>query len=211
MSQIETILKQCSVIPVITVREIDSVLPLAETLVTSGFTTLEITLRTEISYRAIELIAQKLPHVCVGAGTVLNPQQLLDAKKRGAQFAVSPGFSQMLVNIAKHNEIPYLPGAVTATEMLLAYESNLTAVKFFPAKAMGGAETIRSLAEVFPKFIFCPTGGINLTNIKDYLALPSIPCVGGTWLVPQKLISEKNWSAIKKIAKETQDVLSQSK
>ena len=184
------ILKQNRIIPVIVIDKVEHAIPLAATLVNSGFNVLEITLRTDCALDAIKQIADKVPKAIVGAGTVINLEQLSQAKAAGAKFAVSPGLRKQLVLEAEKANLPYLPGIATVSEALLAYELGLRQLKFFPAENMGGIKTLSAISEVLPLLQFCPTGGINLHNIISYLKLPRVLCIGGTWIAPRSLIQK---------------------
>lgn len=159
-----------------------------------GLPALEVTLRTPA---AIEVIAEmtKVDGGIVGAGTVLTPTDAANAKTAGAQFAVSPGVTDLLLDSCEAVELPLLPGASTATEAMRLLERGYSVQKFFPAEAAGGAKFLKSLASPLPQIRFCPTGGVNLGNAMDYLSLPNVLCVGGSWVVPQNLIDAGDWEA----------------
>ncbi|MDQ8039444.1 MAG: bifunctional 4-hydroxy-2-oxoglutarate aldolase/2-dehydro-3-deoxy-phosphogluconate aldolase [Rickettsiella sp.] len=195
------------IIPVIVIDKVEHAIPLAKTLVDSGFTVLEITLRTDCALEAIKQIAKKCPKAIVGAGTIINPEQLSQVKAAGAKFAVSPGLSKQLVSEAKKQNISYLPGIATVSEALLAYELGLTHVKFFPAESMGGIKTLSAISEVLPTLRFCPTGGINPNNLHSYLALNCVICIGGTWMAPFSLIQKGNFEQIASEIAKTQNIL----
>lgn len=185
------------IIAVITINDPNLVLPLAEALWTGGISILEITLRTAHGLGAIEMLRTHFPQLCVGAGTMTTASQFAQIKNAGAHFAVSPGITQSLLAAAKEHPIPFLPGAITPSEILLGIEAGLQHFKFFPAESSGGLEYLANLSSPFPDIHFCPTGGINEGNFKHYLAASNVFCVGTTWLTPHSLVSEKNWSAIK--------------
>ncbi len=197
-----SILQKSPIIPVIILEDLKHALPLAQAIIAGGISVLEITLRTPVALDAIQAIATQFPEAIVGAGTVLQTQALKMAKAAGARFAVSPGLSADLVSAANELNLPYLPGIVTASEAMLAQTLNLTAAKFFPAEAFGGLKTLKSYSQVFPPLKFCPTGGVSLQNMKEYLALPNVPTVGGTWLTPTDLIKQENWPAITQLVKD---------
>ncbi|MES2142091.1 MAG: bifunctional 4-hydroxy-2-oxoglutarate aldolase/2-dehydro-3-deoxy-phosphogluconate aldolase [Pseudomonadota bacterium] len=207
MLTIIDILNKSRIIPVIVIDKVEHAIPLAKTLVNAGFSILEITLRTACALEAIQKIATGVPSAIVGAGTIINRKQLAQAKTAGAKFAVSPGLSEQLVFGAKEQNLPYLPGIATVSEALSAYELGLTHVKFFPAESMGGIKTIAAISEVLPTLQFCPTGGVNLINLTNYLKLPSVPCVGGTWIAPRSLIQAESFKEITLSANETQKIL----
>lgn len=201
------ILQQSRIIPVIVIDKIEHAIPLANTLVKGGFNVLEITLRTDCALDAIKQIANNVPNAIIGAGTIITPRQLSEAKAAGAQFAVSPGLSEQLVSEAKKEKLAYLPGIATVSEALFAYELGLTQLKFFPAEIMGGIKALSALSEVLPSLQFCPTGGLNIDNFTNYLKLPQVPCIGGTWIAPRSLIEKGNFSEIALHAKEAQKKL----
>jgi len=194
------------IIPVITIDQVGQAVPLARLLLDLGFVVLEITLRTPCALEAIKCIANTVPGAVVGAGTVINLQQLAQVKEAGAQFAVSPGFSEQLVSEAKKQTLAYLPGIATPSEALKAYELGTTYLKFFPAESMGGIKTLSSIAEVLP-IKFCPTGGVDQDNCINYLALPCVTCVGGTWITPRSLIQAQALDEIARRATEAQNLL----
>ncbi len=198
------ILKINRIIPVIVIDKVEHAIPLATIFVNAGFTALEITLRTTCALAAIKEIEDKVPKAIVGAGTIIDPAQLSQAKVAGAKFVVSPGLSQQLVSAAKEVGLPYLPGISTVTEALFAYESGIRQLKFFPAETMGGIKTLAAISEVLPMLHFCPTGGINLDNLIHYLKLPNVPCIGGTWLAPRSLIQTGSFEEISLRATEAQ-------
>lgn len=182
--------------PVITIDDAGDAVALAEALAAGGLEVLEITLRTAAALDAIEAIRSGCPDLLVGAGTVLSPVQLRTVHDAGGQFAVSPGFTAMLARAARETDIPLLPGAVTAGEIQHALEHGLTALKFFPAAAAGGPAMLRNFAAVFGQVSFCPTGGIDEQSLRDYLALPNVRCVGGSWLAPASLVRAGNFAEI---------------
>jgi 2-dehydro-3-deoxyphosphogluconate aldolase/(4S)-4-hydroxy-2-oxoglutarate aldolase len=197
------------IIPVLVIDKLECAVPLAMLLVDSGFTVLEITLRTACALEAIKQIANKVPKAVVGAGTIITPQQLSQVKAAGAQFAMSPGLSKQLIVEAKKQDLAYLFGISTPSEALCAYELGATHLKFFPAESMGGIKTLSAIAEVLPLH-FCPTGGVNFDNFVNYLALPCVSCIGGTWITPRSLIQAKAWNKIAQLAEEAQNLLKDS-
>jgi len=187
---------QTPVIPVVTINRVEDAVPLAEALLEGGLGTIEVTLRTPHSLAAIEAIAKALPAAMVGAGTVLRSADITAARNAGARFLVSPGLTPDLAAAGIASGLPYLPGAVTASEILAARELNFTFLKFFPAREAGGPALLRSFAPVFQGIVFCPTGGITEENVGDYLALPNVPVVGGTWVANREAIEARDWSGI---------------
>ena len=192
---------QTPVIPVVTIGRVEDAVPLAETLLEGGLGTIEVTLRTPHSLAAIEAIAKALPAVMVGAGTVMRSADVTAARNAGARFLVSPGLTPDLAASGMASGLPYLPGAVTASEILAARELNFTFLKFFPAREAGGWALLRAYAPVFPGILFCPTGGINEENVGEYLALPNVPVVGGTWVANKDAIEARDWAGITQRAK----------
>lgn len=200
--EIAEILHLSPVIPVVTLQDVRDAIPLAKTLIAAGVSVLEITLRTDVGLEAIKTINENVPAMLVGAGTVLEPEQFQDAKRHGARFAVSPGITPRLINAAKQIGIPYLPGAVTSSEIMAAREMGFPILKFFPAELSGGIKMLKALAPIFPEIQFCPTGGITRSNMKEYLQLENVISVGGSWIAPENLIKEKKWEEIGILAKE---------
>jgi 2-dehydro-3-deoxyphosphogluconate aldolase/(4S)-4-hydroxy-2-oxoglutarate aldolase len=190
------------VVPVITIQDADTAVPLAEALVAGGLQVLEITLRTDAGLESIRRIAAEVPGAVVGAGTVTTPRQLLDARNAGARFIVSPGCTDSLARAAADAGGVFLPGAVTASEVLGLLEHGISMMKFFPAETSGGIAALRALGAPFPQVSFCPTGGIGLATAPDYLALPNVVCIGGSWMVPADLIEQQEWVAVTALAAE---------
>lgn len=201
MTTIEEIMHSAVVIPVITINDIEDALPLAEALLNGGLKTLEITLRTEAALEAITLIKQNLPEAIVGAGTVINKATLTLAIDAGAEFIVSPGMTDELLEALNHAGIAALPGANTPSEVMKLLGHGFPAMKFFPAEAAGGVPMLKALSAPLPQAIFCPTGGVNPGNARDYLSLSNVACVGGSWMLKPELIATGDWSAIEKLAK----------
>ena len=188
------------VVAVVTIERATDALPLADALFAGGVRVVEITLRSSAGRSAIEAVAKARPEVIVGAGTVRDARSLRAARDAGAQFVVSPGFRPALQAAAAAAAFPGLPGVATASEILLAQESGHALLKFFPAEAAGGPRALRAFAAVFPEVGFCPTGGITAGNLRSYLELPNVVCVGGTWLAPPALMAGQQWSKIQELA-----------
>ena len=200
---IET-LKKAGIVPVIVIEDEAQAVPLAQALVKGGLPVLEVTFRTSAAAGAIRAIRAAVPEAIVGAGTLLTPQMVKDAKDAGAVFGVAPGFDPVVVNAAKALDLPMVPGIATASELSQALTSGLKLVKFFPAEAAGGVKMIKNFLGAF-RFTgvkFMPTGGVNLANVGDYLAVPEIVCCGGTWLVPKDALAVGDWTRIETLAKE---------
>ena len=188
------------VIPVITVSDPDTAVPLAEALVAGGLPVLEVTLRTPVALDAIKAMGA-VPGAVVGAGTVLSPADLRAAKAAGAWFAVSPGSSAALIEASVSEALPLLPGGVTATEVMALIHRGYTMAKFFPAEASGGAASVKALGAPLPQIAFCPTGGVTPDNARDYLALPNVVCVGGSWMLPGEKIASGDWDGVERLAR----------
>ena len=183
------------VIPVIVIKDAAHAADLARALVTGGLPVLEVTLRSDAALDSIRAMSRiKGGHV--GAGTVLTPDDAKRAKDAGASFAVSPGLTDRLIQACADLELPLLPGAVTASEVMRASDAGFDMLKFFPAEAVGGAPALKSLAGPLPKVSFCPTGGVSPQNANSYLSLPNVVCVGGSWIVTDADVAAGNWQAI---------------
>lgn len=201
MNVTEILTQAWPVMPVIVIDDATHALPMAEALREGGVTVLEITLRTDAALTAISQISKALPDVVVGAGTVLSAAQLQRVADAGARFAVSPGLTDSLLTAAKSSRIPLLPGAVTASEIQLAMEHGLDTLKFFPAETAGGVPMLKAFNGPFNQLRFCPTGGISVSNAGQYLALPNVACVGGSWLTPAAEMKAGNWRALTELAR----------
>ncbi|MFC7704917.1 bifunctional 4-hydroxy-2-oxoglutarate aldolase/2-dehydro-3-deoxy-phosphogluconate aldolase [Plastorhodobacter daqingensis] len=189
------------VVPVLVIEDTAHARPLAEALIAGGLPALEVTLRTPAALDVIREMAT-VPGGVVGAGTLLTPEDVRAAKEAGAQFGVSPGATGRLLDAAEALDLPMLPGAATATEVMWLLERGYTTQKFFPAEAAGGAPALRAIGAPLPQVRFCPTGGISLANARDYLALPNTLCVGGSWVAPKALIEAGDWAGITRLARE---------
>lgn len=201
MKMIET-LGNAGIIPVIVIENEADAVPLARALVKGGLPVLEVTFRTEAAAGAIAAICREVPQAIVGAGTILTIKQLRAAKKAGAAFCVSPGFDPIIVEEANSMLMPFCPGIATASELSQALSAGCKMVKFFPAEAAGGVNMIKNLLGAF-RFTgvkFMPTGGVNLSNVAEYLSVPEIVCCGGTWIVPKATLASGDWDAITKLA-----------
>ncbi|SLM63189.1 MULTISPECIES: bifunctional 4-hydroxy-2-oxoglutarate aldolase/2-dehydro-3-deoxy-phosphogluconate aldolase [Dickeya] len=198
----EQILTTGPVVPVIVINKLEHAVPMAKALVAGGVRVLELTLRTDCAVEAIRQIAQEVPDAIVGAGTVTNPQQLAEVTAAGAQFAISPGLTEPLLKAANEGSIPLIPGISTVSELMLGMDYGLREFKFFPAEANGGVKALQAIAGPFGKIRFCPTGGITPNNYRDYLALKSVLCVGGSWLVPTDALESGDYDRITALARE---------
>jgi len=200
-ANIEAIMLTSPVIPVIVIDDIDDAVPMAQALVNGGLKVLEVTLRTDFGLEAISRIKQQVSGAIVGAGTVITAEDLEKAVAAGSEFLVSPGCTDSLINAALKGSIPLLPGVATPSEAMSLLSKGISHMKFFPAQAAGGIPMLKSIAGPLPQLKFCPTGGITEANAPDFLALPNVLCVGGTWMLDKKLVANKDWAAIEKIAK----------
>ncbi len=203
MDVVET-LKKVGVIPVIVIEDASKAVPLAKALVDGGLNVLEVTFRTAASAESIAAIRREVPEAIVGAGTVITPEMAKAAKDAGAVFGVAPGFDPAVMAAAKEIGLPFIPGIATASELSQALTAGAPMVKFFPAEAAGGVKMIKNLLGAF-RFTgvkFMPTGGINLSNIKDYFAVPEVVACGGTWIVPKDAVASGDWATITRLAKE---------
>lgn len=193
---IDDILNSGPVIPVIVIENVEYAVPLAKALVEGGIPILEVTLRTACALEAVKRIASEVPDAIVGVGTVTRPPDLDHALKAGAQFGVSPGASRTLLQAVHRSGLPFLPGSMTPSDVLRNREEGFTRMKLFPAVQAGGVGMLKALGSVYHDVMFCPTGGIDAHSANDYLALPNVACVGGSWLAPPALVKERNWAAI---------------
>lgn len=189
------------VVPVLVIADAAKAAPLAEALVAGGLPALEVTLRTPAALDAIREMAS-VPGGVVGAGTLLTARDVEQAKAAGAQFGVSPGATETLLDACAANELPLLPGAATATEAMWLLEKGFTVQKFFPAAANGGAPALKAIGAPIPQVKFCPTGGVSLANAPDYLALSNTLCVGGSWVAPADKVAAGDWAGITALAAE---------
>jgi 2-dehydro-3-deoxyphosphogluconate aldolase/(4S)-4-hydroxy-2-oxoglutarate aldolase len=189
------------VIPVLVVKDAEVAAPLARALVAGGLPVLEVTLRTPAALEVIRAMAGVEGGV-VGAGTVLTEADVVAAKEAGAQFAVSPGATDALCAACEKHDLPLLPGAATATEIMRLMERGYTTAKFFPAEAAGGAKALKALGAPLPQVTFCPTGGVSPGNAADYLSLPNTACVGGSWVAPADKVAAGDWEGIEALARE---------
>ncbi len=194
-------LDRVPVVPVVVLDDPEAAVPLARALVAGGLPVIEITLRTAAAMESVSRIAAEVPEAVVGAGTVLTPAQARDAAGAGAGFLVSPGTSERLLDAMAVTGLPLLPGVATASEALTVLERGITRMKFFPAEAAGGAAYLRALAGPLPEVRFCPTGGVDERNAPDYLALPNVSCVGGSWITPAGAVAGGDWGRIEQLAR----------
>ncbi|GHP42544.1 ketohydroxyglutarate aldolase [Helicobacter pylori] len=195
------ILQISPIVPVVVIEDIKDAVPLAQSLIEGGIHIIEVTLRSSCALEAIELIAKNVPKMRVGAGTILNPTQLEQAQNRGAEFLISPGLTIKLLEHAKKKDMPLIPGVSSSSEVMQALELGYSALKFFPAEYCGGVKLLNAFNGPFKGVKFCPTGGISADNMRSYLNLENVLCVGGSWLTPKNLIQNKEWDKITEICK----------
>jgi len=188
------------VLPVLVIERVEDAVPLARALKAGGLNVLEVTLRTEVALEAIRAIAAQVEGVIVGAGTVTRPEEFAQVRDAGAVFAISPGATPALLKAGKTSGLAYLPGISTASELMCGLEAGYEAFKFFPAEAAGGTAMLKAISGPFPQVRFCPTGGIGQANFRDYLDLPNVSCVGGSWVVPADRIRRQDWDGITELA-----------
>ncbi|MFH0267304.1 MULTISPECIES: bifunctional 4-hydroxy-2-oxoglutarate aldolase/2-dehydro-3-deoxy-phosphogluconate aldolase [Vibrio] len=190
------------IVPVMVIDDLDDALPMAKALADGGISIFEITLRTPVALEAINLISTAMPDALVGAGTVLNSEQYDAAVNAGAQFIISPGYSESLLKHAKQNKVALIPGVATPSEVMTALEHGYDHLKFFPAEANGGAPALKAICAPLSQVKFCPTGGINPKNVRDYRAISNVMTVGGSWMLPADKIKAKDWQGITELVKE---------
>lgn len=195
------------IVPVIALDRVEDALPLAVALLEGGVGIMEITLRTAAGLGSIEAIAAKMPQMRVGAGTVVNSEDFKNALSSGAEFVFSPGISTELIDISKQLDKPFIPGVATASEVMLAQNNELYCAKLFPATVAGGVDALKAFSGPFPKMAFCPTGGVTKGNMKDFLALANVKCVGGTWIVPKEAIKSGDFKKITTLCREALSLL----
>lgn len=200
---IRTIFEKARVVPVLTIDDADAGVDLAKTLVAGGMSVVEITLRTRAALAAVEKIKGAVPGAVIGVGTVIRLQDVRSAVDAGVQFAVSPGLSEELAKAASDARLPYMPAVQTGSEIMAARRLGFTTLKFFPARSSGGAAALRAFAPVFQDVAFCPTGGVSAEDFSDYLRLPNVVAVGGSWMVPAELVKARDWRAIEGLARKT--------
>jgi 2-dehydro-3-deoxyphosphogluconate aldolase/(4S)-4-hydroxy-2-oxoglutarate aldolase len=189
------------VVPVLVIDDLAHAKPLAQALVAGGLPALEVTLRTPVALDAIRAMAE-VPGGVVGAGTLMTPADVKAAKAAGAMFGVSPGATNRIIAACEDEGLPLLPGAATATEIMLLLEKGYTVQKFFPAEQAGGAAYLKSIGSPIPQVKFCPTGGISLKIAPDYLSLKNILCVGGSWVAPKEAMAKGDWAEVTRLARE---------
>ena len=199
MTDVISRIADIGIVPVIVLADPGLARPLADALAAGGLPCAEVTFRTPRATEALKLMAQD-PRLVVGAGTVLTADQVDAAIKAGATYIVTPGYSRDVVLACQDRDVPVIPGVATPTEIQMALADGVTVVKFFPAEAIGGTRALSAMAAPFPGLRFIPTGGISQENLEDYLALPSVAAVGGSWMAPAGLVSQHKWADITRLA-----------
>jgi len=198
--RIRTILRRAPVIPVLTVTRVEHAVPLAEALVGGGLTVLEVTLRSPVALDVIRAMRRAVPDAVVGVGTLLRAEQFAQAADAGAQFGVSPGLTPELAAASATVDYPLLPGVMTPSELLAARALGFDTCKLFPAQQAGGVGMLKALHAVFPDVAFCPTGGVSRQNAGEFLALPNVLCVGGSWVAPADALESGDWARVRELA-----------
>lgn len=205
----EQVLKRARpVLPVLVIEDVSLALDLAGALYAGGVEVLEVTLRTPRALDALAAIRKGLPQLLVGAGTLIHTEQFLEARDAGAQFAVSPGCTERLAAAAEDSGLPYLPGVMTPSEVLLALEYGYRSLKLFPANGSTSVKMLKSFKGPFTGIRFCPTGGVTPDNLLSFLRLPNVACVGGTWIAPSNLVRARAWDQITQLAAEARNIAS---
>lgn len=198
---VQSIMAQGPIIPVVIIEDSNDAIPLADALTAGGIGTIEITLRSDAALDAIAKLAKERPDMTIGAGTVLTPEHMKAVKHAGADFVVSPGAYPELIKSAQDCGMVFLPGAATASEMMAMMAEGIFAMKFFPATVAGGIKYLQALASPLAEAVFCPTGGITAETAPDWLSLPNVICVGGSWVAPKSELSQGDFDAITRNAK----------
>ncbi|WP_145875589.1 bifunctional 4-hydroxy-2-oxoglutarate aldolase/2-dehydro-3-deoxy-phosphogluconate aldolase [Streptomyces sp. BK340] len=196
-----SVLDLASVVPVVVVEDAADAVPLARALVAGGLPAIEVTLRTPAALDAIRAVAAEVPDAVVGAGTVIAPEQVGECVAAGARFLVSPGWTDALLTAMRASGVPFLPGVSTTSEVVALLERGVREMKFFPAQAAGGTAYLKSLAGPLPQARFCPTGGIGPATAPEYLSLPNVGCVGGSWMVPADAVAAGDWARVEELAR----------
>lgn len=200
-ADLAALFKSVPVIPVLVIENASDAVPMARALVNGGLKVLEITLRTAAALTAVTAVREAVPGALVGVGSVIDTLQFSSSQAAGAQFAVSPGSNAELLAAARDSNLPWLPGAQTVSEVLALRSSGYRFLKFFPAHAAGGVNFLRAIRGPVPDMVFCPTGGISEATAPQYLALPNVACVGGSWLTPDTLVAARDWHGVEALAR----------
>ncbi len=198
----QDVLRRARVLPVLKIEQAENAVPLARALAAGGLDVLEVTLRTEAAIDAIRRIAAEVPEVTIGAGTVTRAREIDAIRDAGGRFVVSPGLVPELARAARAADLPLVPGVMTPSEALVARDHGIGILKLFPASIAGGIPFLKAIYGPLPDLMFCPTGGINASSFRDYLELPNVVCVGGSWVAPSATVAAKDWSRITSLARE---------
>ncbi len=201
------VMQDAPVIPVIVLHDVAHAVPMARALVAGGIRMLEVTLRTPQALACMEAIAKEVPEAVVGAGTVRSAADAAAAARAGAQFAVSPGYTRAVGQACRDQGLALLSGVATGSEIMMAQEDGYTELKFFPAMQAGGPAMLKAWAGPFFDVKFCPTGGVTPGNAAEFLSLPNVACVGGSWLVPGDALAQGDWGRIEALARQTSQLL----
>ena len=196
IAQIDRICGEARILPVITIAREEDILPLADALAAGGLKTLEITLRSEHGLKAIRMLREQRPELCIGAGTVLDRSMLKAVEAAGAQFIVTPGCTQDILEAGVESALPLLPGISSASEIMMGYALGYRRFKLFRAEISGGVAAIKAFGGPFGEVRFCPTGGVNESNLKSYMSQPNVMCVGGTWMFNSAWVKDRDWARI---------------
>lgn len=199
--------KHCGVVPVVAINDAKKAVPTAKALLDGGIDVIEVTFRTEAAEEAIRQIAENVPDMLVGAGTVINEEQLERAVKAGAKFIVTPGLDTHLVDLCKAKDLPIFPGVVTPSELMAGIAHGIEIFKFFPASVFGGLKAIKALAGPFPQLKLMPTGGVNPDNLTEYLASDKIFACGGSWMIKASFIDNEEYAKITELSREARDIV----
>ncbi|WP_328657158.1 bifunctional 4-hydroxy-2-oxoglutarate aldolase/2-dehydro-3-deoxy-phosphogluconate aldolase [Streptomyces sp. NBC_00334] len=197
-----SVLDLAPVVPVVVLDDLADAVPLARALVAGGLPAIEVTLRTPVALDAIRAIAGEVPDAVVGAGTLVTAEQVGEVVAAGARFLVSPGWTDVLLEAMRASGVPFLPGVSTTSEVVALLERGVREMKFFPAEAAGGTAYLKALAAPLPQARFCPTGGITPASAPEYLALPNVGCVGGSWMLPKDAVAGRDWGRVEALARE---------
>ncbi len=200
--QPQDIFKRSPIVPVMVINKIEDAVPLAKALVAGGISVLEVTLRTPCALEAITKIAKEVPDALVGAGTILNEEQLKQAVDAGAQFVITPGATPSLLKAAMAGTTPLIPGVASISEVMTGMSLGYKNFKFFPAEASGGVNALKAFSGPLADIRFCPTGGITPSSYRDYLALKNVDCIGGSWIAPTDAMEQGDWARITALCKE---------
>lgn len=199
---IRNLLALAPVIPVLTIEKVEHAVPLAQALAAGGLRVLEVTLRTPACLPAVEAMRKAVPDAVVGVGTITRAQDFAASSNAGAQFGVSPGLTEEIAEAAKTAALPLLPGIMTPSELIAGLGWGFATFKLFPAQQAGGVGMLKALAGPFPEVAFCPTGGITRATAPEFLSLPNVACIGGSWLAPADKVRAGDWRAIEELARD---------